>query len=279
MTTLTSVLVATDLSARSDRAVRRAAQIARDHGARLRVMTVLDDAMPADLIAMVHDRTQSTIAHFVASACDGVDVTVDVQPGDPTTAIVQACTADVDLLVMGTHRARAILDAIRETTMQRIARLTATPVLLVTDRADHPYAKVVAACDFSPASSAALRLAHLIAPAAHITPVHTLHIPYAGRLSHSTAAADAIEASFRHEAESAARTWLERETLPTQHMADLEIIPGSPMQILHGKVDHAGVDLITVGAHGRVGAARSLLGSLATDLMRDPPCDVLIARP
>ena len=38
-------------------------------------------------------------------------------------------------------------------------------------------------------------------------------------------------------------------------------------------------DLIAVGAHGRVGAARAILGSLATDLMRDPPCDLLIARP
>lgn len=279
MTKLTSILVATDMSPRSDRAVRRAAQIARDHDAALTVMTVLDDAMPQDLIKALHAKARATLERFVASVYDEVNVTIRAEPGDPTTDILRACSDNVDLLVMGTHRMRPFLDAIRETTMQRIVRRTATPVLLVTDRADHPYARIIAACDFSPASSGAMRMAHALAPTATIQPIHALHVPYSGRLAQHKAAGDAIEASFRHEAESAAKTWLHDEELPTPQMTDLEILPGAAYPILQGKISAGDIDLIAVGAHGRVGAARSLLGSLATDLMRDPPCDVLIARP
>lgn len=279
MTKLTSILVATDLSARSDRAVRRAVQIARDQNAKLRVMTVLDDAMPEDVLATLHAKTLAALQRFVSTLSNGVDIQVDAQAGDPTTEILNACEAHVDLLVMGTHRTRPFMDSLRETTAQRITRLTATPVLLVTDRADHPYAKVLCACDFSPASGAAVKMAHAIAPTATLAPVHALHVPYAGRLAQNPAAQTAIEASFRNEAESDAKAWLSDASLPTGRMTDLEILPGSALAVLHNKINTDTIDLVAVGAHGRVGAARSLLGSLATDLMRDPPCDVLIARP
>ena len=279
MTKLTSILVATDLSARSDRAVARAAELARAHGAALTVMTVLDDAMPEEMIHALHDKAHSTLTQLVQPLTNGVDVAIIAKPGDPTEEILQACTNDVDLLVMGTHRVRLFLDAVRETTMQRITRLTGTPVLLVTDRADHPYATILSACDFSPASTAALKLGHALAPSATLTPVHALHVPYSGRLAQTPAASDAIEASFRHEAEASAKAWLMDKDLPIDQMSDLAILPGSALAILRTKVEVDKVDLICVGAHGRVGATRSLLGSLATDLMRDPPCDVLIARP
>ena len=279
MTKLTSILVATDLSTRSDRAVRRAAHIARAHGAALPVLTVMDDAMPAEVIDTLHAKTRAALERFVGSGCVGVNVTIMAKPGDPTTDILHACAEGIDLLVMGTPRVRPFLDLLREPTMQRIVRHTSTPVLLVTDRADHHYENVTSACDFSPASSAALRLAHAIAPEAKLHPVHALNVPYAGRLSRTQAAGDAIEASFRKEAAASARSWLATEALPTSHMTDLEILPGSPLPILRSKVELGDIDMIAVGAHGRVGSARSLLGSLATDLMRDPPCDVLIARP
>ena len=271
MTKLTSILVATDLSTRSDRAVRRAAYIARTHDAALTVLTIMDNAMPAEVIDTLHSKTRAALERFVAVACEGVKVTVRAEPGDPTVDIMKACDGDVDLLVMGTHRIRPFLDALRETTMERIVRHVSTPVLLVTDRADHHYANVLGACDFSPASGAALRMAHAVAPEATLHPVHALNVPYAGRLSRTYSASDAIEASFRREAEGVARKWYAAETLPTDKMTDLEILPG--------KGEMGDADLIAVGAHGRVGAMRSLLGSLATDLMRDPPCDVVIARP
>ena len=50
-------------------------------------------------------------------------------------------------------------------------------------------------------------------------------------------------------------------------------------QVALNRVRQGQADLIAVGAHGRVGAGRAILGSVSTDLMRDPPCDLLIARP
>ena len=37
-------------------------------------------------------------------------------------------------------------------------------------------------------------------------------------------------------------------------------------------------DLISIGAHGRVGIMHSKLGGVAQDILANPPCDVLVAR-
>ena len=54
---------------------------------------------------------------------------------------------------------------------------------------------------------------------------------------------------------------------------------GIVTQVLSEELARSGARLLTAGAHGRVGQARALLGSVATDLLRAAPCDVLIARP
>ncbi len=278
MSDIRTILVGTDLSARSDRAVRRAVRLARDHGAALTVLTAVDDAMPDDMSETLRGKAQQTLDRFVASIAEGVDYRVVAQVGDPTKAILDAAAA-VDLLVMGVHRPRIFLDSLRETTMQRVVRLTGTPVLLVTDREDHPYARVIAACDFSPAATAALHLAHRIAPEARIEPLHALHVTYGGRVARDAQVHEELETAFRREAEATARAWEETTYLPREAVAPCEIAIGSPLALLEARVAKGGVDLIAAGAHGRVGAAPALLGSLANDLMRDPPCDVLIARP
>ncbi|MEO1688792.1 MAG: universal stress protein, partial [Pseudomonadota bacterium] len=53
------ILVASDLSARSDRALARAAALAQAHGAALHVAHVTDDELPA---ALAHPQTESARA-------------------------------------------------------------------------------------------------------------------------------------------------------------------------------------------------------------------------
>ena len=62
-------------------------------------------------------------------------------------------------------------------------------------------------------------------------------------------------------------------------MPPTEIVLGAPQLMVRNRAGQGRADLIAMGAHGRVGAARAILGSVSTDLMRDPPCDLLIARP
>lgn len=273
------ILVATDLSPRSDRAVRRAADLARSHNARLTLIHVLDDAMPDDLL--VHAQTRSTehLERFAASVAGDLTYTTLPCVGDPTETLLDMVQdQDPSLLVVGVHRPRSILGELRETTAQRVVRLSSCPVLIVREPDDHPYRAVLAATDFSPAATAALNLGHMLAPTASVTPIHLMHIPYQGLAGYSDEANAALQASFLHDATAADADWRAKHALPVT-IGHTEFAQGGPWITLKTAADRHRADLITVGAHGRAGAHRALLGSLATDLMRDPPCDVLIARP
>ena len=54
-----------------------------------------------------------------------------------------------------------------------------------------------------------------------------------------------------------------------------------PIPGLHDRLDGAEwpADLVVVGTHGRGGAARALLGSVAEAVVRDAGCSVLVIPP
>ncbi|KNG92430.1 universal stress protein [Pseudaestuariivita atlantica] len=271
------ILAATDLSERSDRALARAFQLAGASGARLSVVHVLDEDLPDAVADPMQASTVETQTRLCDALADGQECDFACLRGDPVeTLLREADTAD--LLVMGAHRPRKFLDMLRETTMSRIVRHTRTPVLLVTGEADGAYSRILAATDFSPASVAAMRTARRWVPGARITPVHALEIPYTGHLSRNSDTMATLEAAFRKDVAAEADAW-EEALDPDPARDGVEVVTGSPLRVINEAVQRDGADLVAVGAHGRVGGGPALLGSLATDLIRTPPCDVLVARP
>lgn len=273
------ILVATDLSPRSDRAVQRAVWLAKSHQARLTVLNILDDNLPDTLLREMQVKTTEHLERFVEQAAKGVPTTVLPAIGDPTETILEMIQdQDPALVVMGTHRPRPFMDALRETTVQRLVRLTDYPVLVVADPASQAYETILAATDFSRSATIALNLAHSLAPKASITPVNALHVPYRGMLGGAAdAAGDALVASFMAEAQEADQGWRAANALPVT-MRPTKFVEGSPYGTLKSIALQGNAHLITAGAHGRSGDHRALLGSLANDLLRSPPCDILIAR-
>lgn len=275
-----SILVASDLSARSDRALARAFRLAQALEAELTVAHIVDDAMPPDMARDVEISATETLerqAALVAGECRFEVVTRIGHPATDVLALIEERAPG--LVVVGSHRARGFLAALRETTAQRVVRLSDRPVLVANDPVEHDYSRILAATDFSPAGTAALQLGHAIAPQARVVPVHALHMPYPGMLAAGGGTGEALQASFRAEAQSLARSWRDANPLPEHALDEIVIEAGSPFMVLQKVRQSGGGDLVTVGAHGRVGAAPALLGSLASDLMRHPFCDVLVARP
>ncbi|MGC9417535.1 MAG: universal stress protein [Rhodovulum sp.] len=271
-------LVATDLSPRADRAVQRAFRLAGWVGADLVLVSVIDEDLPAEIAGQMLSAAELRLAQFAASIPHSAEVTHDTRVvlGDPATSIPSlAAELDVALLILGLHRPRAFLDMLRETTMERIVRHSPRPVLLVRDPVDHAYATVLAALDFAPASTAALMLAAELAPEADIHGVHALHIPYRGFLAPDVREA-AAEPS-RIDAEAAKAAWADTHPLP-ERLAGVDIVEGPAHRVLDERIEALRPDLLALGAHARAGAAVALLGSLANDMMRNPPCDLLIAR-
>lgn len=272
------ILAATDLSPRADRAVGRAFRLADAHGARLTVLTVMDDAMPDRLAKVMQPETEAHLKTFCDSLSDDgrIGYATRVAKGDPSHVIPDtASEIGADVVVLGLHRKRAFLDTIRETTLERTLRMTAQPVLLVRDPADHDYASVLAAVDFSPAATAAIGAAHALAPAATIHGFHAVPvaIPRKGQF-------DPLPATGNHvrDAEDARARWMDMTALPGG-MAPPAICAGGLEAVFDAEFARLKPDLVAVGAHARFSLTHRMLGSLALQLMRDPPADLLVAKP
>lgn len=273
-----TIFATTDLSHRGDTALRRGFALARRFEARLIVLSIIDDAAPPSIIEELVNNARTSLTGFGETHGQGLDWTVHVEAGDPTGDILDSVEFySPDLMIMGTHRERAFLDLLRETTAQRIVRLSNVPVLIAADRDERPYATVILGTDFSPNAAAGAMLAAELAPDARILPVHALHVPYEGVLTRS-GGADELFQNFSRDAMRDDRAWRAENGLPAAVM-DTEILQGSADRALAETARREDAHLIVVGAHGRVGSHRALLGSVASDLMRDPPCDVLIVRP
>ena len=94
MPELTNILVATDMSPRSDRAVRRAFALARVHELPVTVLMVLDDAMPPDLTDMLHAKAEMELERFLATVGEGVAHDTIIRVGDPTKDILHYAAND-----------------------------------------------------------------------------------------------------------------------------------------------------------------------------------------
>ncbi len=270
-----SILVATDLSNRSDRAVQRAFRVAEQSGAELTVVNIVDSALPERIAQEVASSSKDKLQSFCASI-SAKPVTVRVEIGDPLVSIhAVADEVDADLIVVGVHRERAIADFFLGTTVERLARASLRPILLVTGAVDHDYERPVCGIDMSPACLAAVEAASRIAPNGRISTFHAVHVPFRGFLapSESAAAHGPFVDAARHELEG----WLKGVTFP-QNCEPPKIEVGGVAEALYRTVTDKKGDLIVIGAHGRSSLSPSYLGSLAEDLIRRPPRDLLIVR-
>lgn len=269
--TMSEITVATDLSERSERALRRAAMLAAATGAKLNVVSVVDDALPD----MVAGKLSGMIeAHLAALVPDlGVDVAIEVCDGDPAAEIAAYVNGGkTDLVVLGLHRARTILDGFRQTTMERIIIGSRRPVLLATTDADGAYRKALLPVSFSPSCTAAMAMAHRVAPEAEFVAYHAWMVPFGGM----TGGPDSSYAEqVRREVTEEAASWA--KGLPWQAEPP-ELVQGSVHEALDRMIASHAPDLIAIGANTRSGPALHRLGGFAAELIRNPPRDLLVSK-
>ena len=277
------LLVATDLSARSDRALDRAAALAKEHGAHLAVVHVLDEDLP-ESVAEAQEKTarEAIAAHIDDLAGQGsLDHSVSVVLGRAHADIAEiAEQSGTDLIVLGIHRENVFKDMFRGTTVERIIRAGSVPVLLVRDRVAAPYHRIMVTVDFSVHSRRAVEFATSFAPQAEFHLVHAYDVPFRGFIYGGDTGEEARE---QHERQL--RKMIDEEMAPFLADRDMETLRlqavmqrGLPHEVIRQQVAKLGPDLLVVGTHGRTGVAHAVLGSVAEDLLNAPPCDVLAVK-
>ena len=147
-----SIMVATDFSERSDRAMRRATLLARQSGAELSLVHVVDNDQPRRIVDSERDVAEQLLREqaFTLRDVDGVNCGARVVLADPFAGIIQAANDGVpDLLVVGPHRRQALRDIFLGTTAERTIRSVARPVLMANAPPVGPYRHVLLATDLS----------------------------------------------------------------------------------------------------------------------------------
>ncbi len=193
-----SILVGTDLSPRSERAVRRANLLARRISCPLTVIHVVDDDLPTSMAEQMISGAKETIAASLRRIPDAEASIADVvvaRGEDWRTIVNEAYARNSDLIVLGSHRMTAV-GFLHGSTMERVIRATHRTVLVVRDEPRGSYQNVLAAVDFSVASRYAVQAALAVAPDADFHLVHAYQVSLPAFLSRNSA---------RDEAPSAAR--------------------------------------------------------------------------
>ncbi|MBB1597540.1 universal stress protein [Achromobacter sp. UMC46] len=276
------ILLATDLSARGDRALDRALQLTKELGTKLIVLHVMEShATPARLTTPVWRRlstdhkalAERELAEDLAAA--DVPSEVVVVSGDPLARIME--TADsfgCSLIVTGIARDETLGRLLLGTTVEKLARQARQPVLVVKTRPRKPYRDVLVATDFSPGSRQALRAALQLVPNADLTLFHAYDVPFQGK----SLPDDAITRSFYKGAEQSAREFTADTPELSGKTPRIVLEAGQPETVLSEYSFNHRSDLVVTGTHGRTGILRTAIGSVAERLLESLPSDVLIVR-
>ena len=276
------LLLATDFSTRSDRALRRAALIADKIGAAITLLHVIDDDQPKYLIdrhhqaaAMLLEDAVKTIRQF-----DRVEADMNIMTGDVASSIVQVAEEiDAAMIVVGPYR-RKLKNIFIGTTAERTIERSDRPVLMANGMPSGVYERTFLALDLDDASRSAVRAARALGviEGTVVTAMHAFDAPAAGMMRRAMEVPDAIDHYVAGE-EAQARPKVE------EFLAELDVRPellllrpieAVPAQSILACAEAENAELVVVGTNRRRGAERLLLRSVATEILRQADCDVLV---
>lgn len=298
MVNVSRVLCPVDFSDASHLALRSALQLARWYGAEVVVAHIISIAVPpapfrpapAFLLSPDDRRaTERRLREFVDAAGPGdLPVRTELRDGAAVEELLGlARDLPADLVVMGTHGRSGFEHLMMGSVTERVLRKARCPVLTVREGSGHlpaappaPFRRVLCAVDFSTASLEALKYATSLADEAGGGLI-VLHVPdwpagpsgldvlgpraaeYQRRLT------EAASVRLRDVVPEAARDW-----------ADVEerVDFGRPWEVVLAQAERGDVDLIVMGAHGREGLLRHVLGSTTDHVVRGASCPVLVVR-
>jgi nucleotide-binding universal stress UspA family protein len=277
------IMLATDLSARCDRALDRAIRLADSLRAELVIAHAIEtrgeDLLPESAARPFRETTETRLRSAHAQILEGmgeasVGFSVAIEEGAPdVVALRVAQERSVGLIVTGIARYEPWGRMLLGSTVDSLVRKAAVPVLVVKRRALRDYERIVVAIDLSDGARLALETAARLFPQAHITAFH----------AHDSSLASLADT------QSPDRTWQElaeedcEDFLKSAQIAELQrkrisvvVESGDPVALLRGYTATQPVDLLVVGSRGRNALMQMFFGGASESLINSTPCDVLV---
>jgi universal stress protein E len=276
------MLCATDLLPKTEPAIERAGLLAREQGANLSLVHVVS---PASSERVFEERLATAMARTEARARrplwrHGAEPAVIVRAGNPARLILDTLRQHgTELLVLGPHRRRGVLDALEGTIAEKIVRARACPVLMAQRAATVSYRNVLLALDLSAESAAAVHVADTLLrqAEARMVVVHAWQPPYDGMLRAVGVEMSQILAysnDSRQEVLAELRRLLVSQGVES-HRYEFDVVDAHAGSAIKRAIDAYEPDLLVMGARASP-LRRALLGSVANEVLSSADCDVLI---
>jgi len=277
---LSHILVASDLTDRSDRALLRALRLMPQAG-RLTVLHVIASGLPPELAAEQQRAAESFLARRLqglpperAAGCGSIVLTGNVF----STIIAEAIARAIDLIVIGKPGNHPYAELFVGTTAERIIRFSDRTVLMVKQPTRERYQRVLVAFDGSEGVVRAFQMALAIAPDAEFRIVHAWWSPHVtlGEIEEARQEIHDENKRLKELIADAARQTVTASGAAAKIMIDL--VENNPYMVIANQSSWA--DLLVMGTHskGRLASTVSI-GRLAKHLLIESACDVLTSRP
>jgi len=289
--TMRNILMASDLSSRSDRAFDRAVQVSRQFKTGLHVLHVLDRDLPREIQEELLDNAEKTlkaqagrvrkkVSEAVAKPKSKKDAVV-VAAGSPAQTIIeQSKKLKADLIVTGAHKKDSLRDLFIKSTAEKLLRFSEKPVLIVKNATRAEYKKIVVGMDFSDHSLKALHMALTMFPAAKVHVVHAYSLPFRGLVKDRDLEAFTIDQ--RKEGMDKILAVLGRKLGKgkAKAFAQMKVVmkDDQPSASVHAEVRKIGADLVIIGTHGKSDLLTGFVGSVARDMIHNCKADVLVVK-
>ncbi|HMN35628.1 MAG TPA: universal stress protein [Chiayiivirga sp.] len=284
-----TILLATDLSARCDRALDRAVQLARQWQARLVAVTVVDPGTLSETRVRAAPQPSwggddnGPVARTLRqlrrdAAATDVDIVVRVEEGRVNETLARVAAEEgAGLIVTGIARSESLGRTVLGSTVDWLVRHATVPVLVVRDRTRGAYRNIVLASDFSPSARLALERAAGLFAGVPMTVFNAFEVPFLGMMDPKaqSAIAQGREAATREGQEFLASAALD----PSPREAiRLHVEHGEPVRLTYEYARDHEADLIVLGTHGRSALFDILIGSIARRILETAATDILLVR-
>ncbi|PAY16138.1 universal stress protein UspA [Rhodopirellula sp. SM50] len=281
-----SIVVATDFSVRSDRAIRRAKLLAREFDSKLHLVHVVDDDQPQMIVQAQREASTKLLEELTHTLeeIDAVKCDFHVVVGNPFIGITQAArNLGADLIVIGPHRRQILRDILIGTTAERTIRTADRPVLLANGVPTGSYRQALVATDLSVYSETTIGDARSLGLLDHanVSLLNVFSDPGSALLNRASLSDDAKQsylAGARNRAQNEVASFVDRINVDGMSTI-VKPAAGDIASTICDTANGLSVELIVIGTCGRSAFARTLMGSVTEGVLRDSDRDVLAIPP
>ncbi|WP_296174817.1 universal stress protein [uncultured Brevundimonas sp.] len=264
-----TVLAATDLTARSDRPLDRAALLAEQLDGAVTVAHVVEGpGFDREQDEEIMRAVRASLPPSLAEAAIVFD-----HGAAPHVLAELAVSEEAAVIVTGTGRYNGLSDFFLGTAVDHLVRHAEQPVLVVKRRADAPYRSILLATDYSDGALQAFQAALQLFPEARFEVVNAYSVPFETRMP-----SDEVAEAARAEAEAEMAAFVERAAPPRPDAVRALVAKGDVETVMEQRLAKDMPDLVVIGSHGRSGWVQATLGGKASTLLKRLPSDVLVVR-